>query len=125
MTFSIAPTLARMPYCILAPSSAGPAAEPHQIDAIVEDLMDAGFDPIVDEDELTIDLTPCAHAAAQAEHRELLCRVHLGLMQGVLDAAGGPLSVDGMRSSCDPEQCVVQLMLAERATKVASDQPAA
>lgn len=97
----------------------------HQIDAIVEDLMDAGFDPIVDEDELTIDLTPCAHAAAQAEHRELLCRVHLGLMQGVLDAAGGPLSVDGMRSSCDPEQCVVQLMLAERATKVASDQPAA
>ena len=36
----------------------------HQVDALVEDLIDAGFDPLVDERELTIDLTPCAQATA-------------------------------------------------------------
>ncbi|HYP73723.1 MAG TPA: transcriptional regulator, partial [Microbacterium sp.] len=81
----------------------------HQIDALVEDLIDRQL-PLVDERELTIDLTPCQHASAQAEHREVLCSVHLGIMQSVLNAAGGPLSVDGMRSSCDPTQCIVQLL---------------
>ncbi len=82
----------------------------HQIDALVEDLVDAGFDPLVDERELTVELTPCAHASSQAAHRKILCSVHLGIMQSVLNAADGPLSVDGMRSSCDPRECIVQLM---------------
>jgi len=82
----------------------------HQVDALVDDLIDAGFDPLVDEDELTVDLTPCAQAEAQSAHRSVLCRVHLGLMQSVLNEAGGPLSVDGMRPSCDPRECVVQLI---------------
>lgn len=88
----------------------------HQIDAIVDDLIDSGFDPLVDEDDLTIDLTPCSHAEAQADHRAVLCSVHLGLMQSVLNEAGGPLSIDGMRSSCDPRQCVVQLLHAGTGT---------
>ncbi len=81
----------------------------HQVDALVENLVDAGFDPIVDESDLTIDLTPCAHAEVQSAHRQMLCSVHLGLMQGVIAQAGGPLTVDGMRSSCDPRDCIVQL----------------
>lgn len=81
----------------------------HQVDALVDDLLDAGFDPLVDEADLTIDLTPCAQAEAQSAHRSVLCRVHLGLMQSVLTEAGGPLSVAGMRPSCDPRECVVQL----------------
>lgn len=81
----------------------------HQVDALVDDLIDSGFDPLVDEAALTVDLTPCAQAEAQASHREMLCGVHLRLMQGVLAAAGGPLAVDGMRPACDPRQCVVQL----------------
>lgn len=94
-----------------APADLDPAAV-HQLDAVVEDLMDAGFDPLVDERTLTIDLTPCAHAAAQADHREMLCTVHLSLMEGVLREAGGPLTVEGMQPSCDPSVCVVQLLSA-------------
>lgn len=96
----------------------------HQVDALVEDLIDAGFDPLVDEDALTVDVTPCAHATAQAEHRQKLCDVHLSLMQGVLNAAGGPLSVAGMRPSCDPRQCVVQLLYTG-AAPAAAQAPAA
>ena len=80
----------------------------HQLDALVEDLGDAGFDPLVDESELTVDLTPCPHVPA-AEHRGVLCSVHVALMDSVLAQAGGPLRVEGIAPSCDPTQCVVQL----------------
>ncbi|MGU3647015.1 ArsR family transcriptional regulator [Microbacterium sp. C23T] len=80
----------------------------HQLDALVEDLGDAGFDPLIDERDLTVDLTPCPHVPA-AEHRGVLCDVHIGLMDSVLAQAGGPLRVKGIAPSCDPTQCVVQL----------------
>ncbi|MFS0866673.1 ArsR family transcriptional regulator [Microbacterium sp. 179-B 1A2 NHS] len=82
----------------------------HQLDALVEQLLDGGFDPVVDEAELTVDLTPCAHAQSQAGHRGMLCDVHIGLMRGALSEAGGPLMVEGMRPSCDPHVCVIQLL---------------
>lgn len=81
----------------------------HQLDALVDDLQRAGFDPLVDERALTLDLTPCAHAEAAPGRRDVLCSVHLGLMQGVLTEASGPLAVAGMRPSCDPAVCVVLL----------------
>lgn len=92
-----------------------PTTAVHQIDALVEDLVEAGFDPAVDEGALTVDITPCPHADADPAQRETLCAVHLGLMDSVLVQAGGPLRVDAMAASCDPMQCVVRLMLAERA----------
>lgn len=95
------------------PSAAEQVLEPdalHQLDALVEDLSEAGFDPLIDERTLTVDLTPCPHATT-ADHRGMLCRVHVGLMDGVLTQAGGPLKVDGIAPSCDPAQCVVQLSL--------------
>ncbi len=98
---------------VLRVGNGGPLAPDavHQLDALVEDLSAAGFDPLVDEDELTVDLTPCTHAAADDEgRRSMRCAVHLNLMQSVLAEAGGPLAVDGMRPSCDPTQCVVQLI---------------
>ncbi len=82
----------------------------HQVDALVDHLEESGFTPVVDEIELTVDVTPCAHTEAQADHRAVLCSVHLGIMQGVMAEAGGPLSVEGMLPSCDPSQCVVQLI---------------
>lgn len=79
----------------------------HQVDALIDDLTASGFDPFIDEDDLAIDLTPCTHA--DAADRALRCDVHLRLMQGVLTEAGGPLSVDGLRPTCDPRACVIQL----------------
>ncbi|GAA5033343.1 helix-turn-helix transcriptional regulator [Microbacterium fluvii] len=81
----------------------------HQIDALVEDLGDAGFDPIIDEGALTVDLSPCPHASADGSHRDVLCAVHQGLMEGVLTQAGGPLRIAQITTSCDPSTCVVML----------------
>lgn len=88
-----------------------PAGAVHQLDALVDDLSDAGFDPVVDAASLTVDLTPCPHAPA-AEHRGTLCSVHVGLMHAVIAQAGGPLQVQGIAPSCDPAQCVVRLSVA-------------
>lgn len=81
----------------------------HQLDALIDDLEASGFDPVVDEQSLTVDLTPCAHAEAAPGEREVLCAVHLGLMRSVLAEARGPLALDGMLPACDPAECVVQL----------------
>jgi predicted ArsR family transcriptional regulator len=104
-----------MPWTDAAADAALPTDAVHQLDALIEDLLDAGFEPGVDERTLTLDITPCPHADAQGDQRDTLCAVHLGLMDSVLAQAGGPLRVDTMAASCDPAQCVVRLMLARRA----------
>ncbi len=93
-----------------------PAAAVHQLDALVDDLADAGFDPAVDAKALTVDLTPCPHADVPASDRATLCAVHLDLMAGVLAQAGGPLRMDGMLPSCDQGQCVVRLIPRSRSS---------
>lgn len=81
----------------------------YQLDALVEHLEESGFEPVVDDVRLTIDLSPCPHAAGRPEDRPLLCQVHLGLMQGVLTEAGGPLAADCVRTSAESTDCTVQL----------------
>jgi len=83
----------------------------YQLDALIDHLEESGFEPVIDEDQLTVDLTPCPHAASAPEHRPMLCQVHLGLMQGVLTQAGGPIEADCVRAAANPHECTVQLRL--------------
>jgi len=83
----------------------------HQLDALVEHLEESGFEPLVDEQTMTVDLSPCPHAASAPEHRPMLCQVHLGLMQGVLTEAGGPIAAPCVLAPRRPEECTVQLRL--------------
>lgn len=81
----------------------------HQVDAIIDHLEETGFAPQFDGTALSLDVTPCLHQAAQAEHRETLCSVHLAIMQGVLAEAGGPLQASSVSTEGRPNGCVVQL----------------
>lgn len=81
----------------------------YQLDALVEHLEESGFEPIVDGDRLTVDLSPCPHAAGLPEDRPMLCQVHLGLMQSVLNEAGGPLAAERVQEAVLPSDCTVQL----------------
>ncbi|MEV7632278.1 ArsR family transcriptional regulator [Microbacterium sp. NPDC089318] len=83
----------------------------YQLDALIEHLEESGFEPIVDEARMTVELTPCPHAASSPEHRPMLCQVHLGLMQGVLTQASGPIAAECVRAAQRPEECTVQLRL--------------
>lgn len=88
-----------------------PSEATHQLDALVEHLEESGFEPIVDEATLTVDLSPCTHASAHNCHLQTLCRVHVGLMQSVLTQAGGPLSARGVRPAQHLDECIVELEL--------------
>ncbi len=88
-------------------SDLGPEAD-GQLDALIEHLEESGFEPVVDDELLTVDLSPCPHAAARPEDRPLLCQVHLSLMQGVLAEAGGPLAAECVRGI--EAECTVQLV---------------
>ena len=81
----------------------------HQLDALVEHLEESGFEPLIDDRALTIDLSPCPHAASRPEDRPTLCQVHLDLMQSVLSQAGGPLQADCVHDAVLPSDCTVQL----------------
>ncbi|KRA24214.1 transcriptional regulator [Microbacterium sp. Root61] len=85
------------------------AAAVHQLDAIIDHLDEAGFEPEFDGTSLTLDVTPCMHQSVQADHRETLCAIHLGIMQGVLAQAGGPLHATEVRTEGMANGCVVQL----------------
>lgn len=91
-------------------SALGRAAT-NQLDALIEHLEESGFEPVVDEGELTVDLSPCPHVVSRPENRPMLCQVHLGLMQGILAQAGGPLATSCVHAAARPEECTVQLRL--------------
>ncbi|UNK71435.1 ArsR family transcriptional regulator [Microbacterium sp. H1-D42] len=95
----------------------------YQLDALIEHLEESGFEPVIDEDHLTVELTPCPHAASAPAHRPMLCQVHLGLMQSVLNQAGGPLAADCVREPARPEECTVQLRLSAAAAAVTTPAP--
>ena len=44
----------------------------YQLDALIEHLEESGFEPVVDDEQLTVDLSPCPHAAGRAEDLSLI-----------------------------------------------------
>lgn len=81
----------------------------HQLDALTEHLEESGFEPVIDDSALTVDLSACPHVAQRTADDRTRCAVHLGLIQGVLTEAGGPLVADCVRASATQIECTVQL----------------
>lgn len=86
----------------------------HQLDALYEHLDEQGLDPAPTADDLELALRPCAFHSLVAEHREVLCRVHEGLIRDVLDRAGGPVEVDRLLPLVNDHRCELMLKLRPR-----------
>ena len=84
----------------------------HQLDALYEHLDDVGLDPQVDEDTLTVELSPCAFHDLVDDRMAMLCHVHAELIRGVLQQAGGPLEVTRLLPLVTPHRCHLALTLA-------------
>ncbi|HYP72863.1 MAG TPA: helix-turn-helix domain-containing protein [Microbacterium sp.] len=83
----------------------------HQLDALYEHLDEVGLDPTLAEDDLEVALRPCAFHTLVAGHREVLCRVHEGLIRDVLDRAGGPIEIDRLLPLVNEHRCELMLKL--------------
>jgi len=90
--------------------------------ARLEEMLDAaGFRPEVHEDEdgPQIRLRHCPFGEIAARHTDVVCRLHLGLMQGALAEQRAPVDVRRLDPLVEPGLCVAQLRLGP------SDDPAA
>jgi predicted ArsR family transcriptional regulator len=81
------------------------------VDQLVKKLADVGFAPEPHEGRRTtqIRLRHCPFLDLAVEAPELICAIHLGLMQGVVGALNGPVTVDRLESFVEPDLCVAHL----------------
>ena len=119
--------LARMLVRVAAASGAGPAEAADVgreqgrvaagayrgarcLDALVDELARLGFDPAVaaDGDGTTVAFAHCPFADLAAAHPELVCHLHRGMVEGLLDELAGP-AVEHFGTLLDREPCQVAL----------------
>ncbi len=96
--------------------AAGPAsAQGTDAGSATEQLLDAlndiGFDPepVSSGDEQQILLHHCPFREAAEEHREVVCSIHLGLMQGLLAELDAPVETHRLEPFVQPSLCVAHL----------------
>jgi predicted ArsR family transcriptional regulator len=86
------------------------ASEPC-LDAVVAQLTRLGFDPAVvtDPEMTTIAFTHCPFADLAAEHPEIICHLHRGLIEGLIEFYDGTEVAD-FRTYVDRSPCQVDLV---------------
>lgn len=63
-----------------------------------------------------IGLRNCPFLELVETRRDVICPIHLGLMQGALDAWDAPITVDALTPFAEPDLCVAHLAPAGRAS---------
>lgn len=93
------------------PPPAG-TAEAATVDLLVEMLDELGFAPErgSDGDHSPIDLRSCPFLELAVHHTDVVCPIHLGLMQGALAAWDSPLTVDRLDPFVEPDRCRAHLV---------------
>ncbi|AXH96701.1 helix-turn-helix transcriptional regulator [Ornithinimicrobium avium] len=105
-----------------SPGSPGHAGGPDRADAPAGDweagldelvrVMDgAGFAPEITDaaDGATVRVHHCPFGNLAREDRTVPCAVHLGLMRGVAEVAGGAVRVEGLEPFVTPSLCLAHL----------------
>ena len=90
-------------------SSPDAPPEQRQLDALSAHLDRLGFDPDLEDEPLQFHLWRCPFLDLARERPDVVCSVHLGLAQGVLDAVGGPVEAAELHPFVEPHHCVLTL----------------
>jgi len=78
---------------------------------LVRSLDEIGFAPesVTVDGEDQVLLHHCPFRETAEEHREVVCSVHLGLMQGLLEEVDGAVQADRLEPFVEPNLCVTHL----------------
>jgi predicted ArsR family transcriptional regulator len=81
------------------------------VDRLVELLHEIGFapEPRMDEGQRQIALRRCPFLVLAEARSEIICPVHLGLMQGAMEAWHSPVAVDRLEPFVEPDLCLAFL----------------
>jgi len=93
------------------PSSEAALEADQAVDALHRVFVDIGFQPETStEGEMTsLRLRHCPFREVATRHPGVVCGVHLGLMQGVLDELGGAVVAESLEPFVTPRVCVAQV----------------
>jgi len=99
---------------VAAQTAPGTTEADRQLDALEGHLERLGFDPELDRSQMAFHLYRCPFLDLAKARPEVVCNVHLGLAQGVLDAVPGPVGARELLPFVGPEHCVLQLAADEQ-----------
>ncbi|KKC03586.1 helix-turn-helix transcriptional regulator [Mycobacterium nebraskense] len=97
----------------LEPVLTDPASADDAIDHLVNMLDELGFAPErrAADGEQQVGLRHCPFLELAENRTTVVCPVHLGLMQGAMEAWGAPVAVDRLDAFVEPDLCVAHLAL--------------
>lgn len=78
---------------------------------LVEALDEVGFSPeaVTNGPEQQIHLHHCPFRETAEHHREVVCSIHLGLMQGLLDEIDAPIEATELEPFVEPTLCIAHM----------------
>lgn len=77
--------------------------------AAVEHLQRLGYQPQTDQEAVTVRLTRCPLLQAAHRHPEVVCAVHQGLIESIIDEYGGGTDGVQLQPFAEPGVCLLQL----------------
>lgn len=92
-------------------------ARPHEpVRRLVSLLTELGFDPALQgsPDHQQVGLRHCPFLELAEWRKDVVCPIHLGLMQGAMDAWDAPVIVSALQPFAEPDLCVAHLATAAR-----------
>lgn len=100
-------------YLVLPPAPSQQLSSDDGASRLTELLSDVGFDPQLSSGTgaaIEIRLRHCPFLELAETHRELVCALHLGLMQGALEQLAVPLRAHSLIPFADPHTCLARLV---------------
>lgn len=94
---------------------------------LVRTLDEIGFSPeaVTAGGDRRILLHHCPFRETAAEHREVVCSVHLGLMHGILAELGAPIDVERLDPFVEASLCIAHLAAKQDGAGAATESPQA
>ncbi|WP_233488882.1 helix-turn-helix domain-containing protein [Blastococcus sp. TF02-9] len=84
--------------------------EDEAVGCLLELLTEIGFAPeVAAEAPRTLRIPHCPFREVAAEHRDVVCSIHLGLMQGALEEMRAPVTADRLVLFVAPDLCLAHL----------------
>lgn len=81
----------------------------HQLDVLYEHLEDAGMEPVINAEELTVGVKPCIYQDLLESERTVVCAVHAKLVRQQLDQVDGPLKLRKLHPFTTGHSCLLVL----------------
>jgi predicted ArsR family transcriptional regulator len=88
---------------------------PQAIEKLTAALEEIGFAPeaVADNGGYRLCLHQCPFREVAEQHQDVVCALHMGLMQGVLEQLRAPVTADRLLPFAEPSVCVAELSAGE------------